>query len=69
MLTRVRNLDPDQAQVSSFEDDVQVAVARNKKGESAPLSRAETHEVLVKAKEKAQHFIAAVEGDIEATET
>ena len=68
MLTKVRGLSDEGIQVLSQDEDVQVAVKRRGKNDGAPLDRVEVHDALVRAKKKAEHFVAAVEGDIEAVE-
>ena len=54
--------------VSSSDGDVEVRVPSNVIGlPDAILSREEAHDALVDARDRAIHFIAAVDADIEAT--
>lgn len=68
MFTLIQGHDTQTVKVSTQDGDVEVKVASDAPGlPAAPLTRAEAHEALIEAKEKAEDFIAAVEGDIEAT--
>ena len=70
MHTTMQGQDNKTVAVSSSAGDVLVKVASTAEGlPTAPLSKDAVQEALVKAKEKAEDFIAAVEGDLDAIET
>lgn len=69
MLTRIRGETPHTVGVFSIVEDVRVLVDSDVEGlPSCALSRSQVHDALVVAKEKAEDFIAAIEGDLDALE-
>ena len=68
MFTLVHGHSAHSVKVASMDGDVEVKVPSNVVGlRIASLAREDVHDALVEAKEKAAHFIAAIDADIEAT--
>lgn len=68
MFTLIHGHGAQLVKVSSMDGSVEVKVASEAAGlPEAMLSREEAHGALIEAKDKAEHFIAAVEADIAAT--
>ena len=68
MFTLIHGHSAHSVKVASLDGDVEVKVPSNVVGlPSALLTRDDVHDALVEAKEKATHFLAAVDADIEAT--